>query len=202
MSSPWLPSGLPSPNRRSLRLGPGHSRALARNRAGSVRQSDQEVRPLPSGNCAGGCGRTGTRSRHCHRRNSPRGLCPIAGRSGMCPIGPRVAARHPVHGNADLRPVSHHSLQWESQKSTSTEHHDAQKLLRVSSNCLRRFCSPTREHKWGQGDLNPHRPYGPNDFKSRASTDSATPPCVPSAKFRHPRFLHETAFCSDHPDPA
>ena len=29
---------------------------------------------------------------------------------------------------------------------------------------------------WGQGDLNPHRPFSPSDFKSRASTDSAMPP--------------------------
>ena len=29
---------------------------------------------------------------------------------------------------------------------------------------------------WGRGDLNPHRIFIPNDFKSRASTDSATPP--------------------------
>ena len=29
---------------------------------------------------------------------------------------------------------------------------------------------------WGQGDLNPHSSYEPNDFKSCASTDSAMPP--------------------------
>ena len=32
--------------------------------------------------------------------------------------------------------------------------------------------------QWGQGDLNPHRLYSPNDFKSRASTNSAMPPAV------------------------
>ncbi len=35
---------------------------------------------------------------------------------------------------------------------------------------------------WGRGDLNPHRIFIPNDFKSRASTDSATPPLALQAR--------------------
>ena len=35
---------------------------------------------------------------------------------------------------------------------------------------------------WGRGDLNPHRIFIPNDFKSRASTDSATPPLAVQAR--------------------
>ena len=51
-----------------------------------------------------------------------------------------------------------------------------QKLVMAVRNAHDGTLRITADRWWGRGDLNPHRIFIPSDFKSRASTDSATPP--------------------------